>query len=119
MAQRYSRSGNSVEALTTPAADCRAILAVGGFTTGRIFWCKFIWVYNSSAVTDAVIQLFDQDEAVAVAANERFSFIAPKAAGTMIDIPGPGMKFVTNITAATTGGTVAIYQMGCGGYEEG
>lgn len=122
--KRYSRSGRNDEVLTTSGADVRELLGVqgsigAGFHTGRTFWLRSVWVYNSHATDDGVVTLWDQDEAVATAANERLSFPAPAATFTKIDLPAPGLEFVTNLCAAISAGTVAIYQAGASGYEEG
>lgn len=119
MTKRYARSGNTDEALTTPAVDVRELMSAGGFQADRKFWLRFVWVNNSHATDDATVQIYDQDEGVAVAANERLSFLAPALTLTVIEVPAPGERFITNITAAVTNGTVAIYQAGAGGYEEG
>jgi len=123
MSKRYARSGNTNEALTIPATDCRELMSVpgGGFHSDRVFWLRHIWAYNSHATDDAVIQVYDEDEnaAGATAALERFSFSVPAGTLGSIDIPAPGIMFVTNITASVTGGTIAIYQAGASGYEEG
>lgn len=121
--KRYARSGNTDEALTTSGVDVRELLGAGfradpnGNT--RKYWLRSIWVYNSHAINDGVVTLWDQGEGVAVAANERFSFPAPAATLTKVDFPAPGLEFITNLCAAISAGTVAIYQAGASGYEEG
>ena len=121
MSRRYARSGNTDEALTTPAADCRQLLSVpgGGLRLNRTYWAKAIWIYNSHATQTAVVQVYDQAEGAAVAANERLAFPVPPATLEVVEIPSPGLEFKTDITAAVTNGTVAIYQAGASGYEEG
>ena len=118
MSKRYPRSGNTDEALTTSGADVRELLGAD-IHTGRTFRLRSVWVYNSHATTDGVVTLWDQAEGVAVAANERLAFPAPAATLTKIDIPAPGLEFRTDICAAVSAGTVAIYQAGAVGYEEG
>lgn len=117
--KRYPHSGNTDEALTTPAVDCRELLGTGFRQANRTFQCRSIWVYNSHATEDATVQVYDQAEGVAVAANERFAFQVPAQTTVIVEFPAPGMEFRTNITAAVTNGTVAIYQAGASGYEEG
>lgn len=118
MPSKYSRSGNTDEALTIPATDCRELLG-STINANRHFWLRSVWVYNSHATDATVVQIYDQDETVATAANERLVMRIPALTLQVIDLPAPGIKFYTNITAACTGGTVAVYQAGCMGYEEG
>lgn len=118
MSKRYPRSGRTDEALTTSAVDVRELLGAG-FHAGRTFRLRSVWVYNSHATTDGVVTLWDQAEGVAVAANEIFAFPVPAATLTKIDIPAPGLLFSTNLCGAVSAGTVAIYQAGAVGYEEG
>lgn len=118
MGKRYERNGRTDEALTTSAVDVRELLGAGFSQTSRKLRLRFVWVYNSHATDDGVVTLWDQAEGVAVAANERFSFVAPASSFTMIEIPSPGLLFQTNCCAAISAGTAAIYQAGGGGYEE-
>ena len=113
-------SGNSDEALTTPGADCRELITGADFDGQlAVFHCLAIWVYNSHASSDAVVDVYDQDEAAATAANQRFTLICPFGVTTMVTFPDPGMLFKVNITAGTTGGTVAAYEAGAMGYTTG
>ena len=121
--KRYSRSGKNDEALTTPAVDCRELIS-GGFHADpngnvRKFKLRSLWAYNSHAAQTAVVQVYDQAEGVAVAANEVLAFPIPPTTYAKIDFPAPGLEFLTDIVAAVTGGTIAIYQAGALGYEEG
>lgn len=115
---RYPRSGNSDAALTTPAVQVREVLGEE-ITPSRYFWLRNLWVLNTSAATAALVQVYDQDEAAATAANERLAFYVPTTTLVSIDFPEPGLRFYTNVCAATTNGTVAIYQCGASGFEEG
>lgn len=117
--KRFARGGVTDEALTTSGADVRELLGTGFSQANRDFWLRSVWIYNSHATTDGVVTLWDQAEGVAVAANERFSFPVPAATLTKIDFPAPGLRFLTNICAAVSAGTVAVYQAGASGYEEG
>jgi hypothetical protein len=113
-------SGNTDEALTIPATDCRELISGANFDgQGAVFHCLAMWFYNSHATTDSVVQVYDQDEAAATAANERFSIVCPFGVLTEVTFPEPGMLFKINITAAVTGGTIAIYQAGAMGYTTG
>ncbi len=116
---KIAKSGCSDEALTIPATDVREMMTGGFKDASRIFWARHFWVTNSHATTTALVQIYDQDEGAATAANEKFSFYAPPQVTTVVEIPEPGIKFETNVAAATTNGTIAIYQCGCGGFEEG
>jgi len=122
MAKRFARSGNTDEALTTPATDVRELLGAGFRTdpngNKRSFWLRSVWAYNSHATETSLIQVYDQDEGAASAANERLAFPVPPETYVKIDFPAPGMQFFTNLTAGVTNGTIAIYQAGASGYEE-
>lgn len=113
-------SGNTDEALTTPGADCRELISgLNPNGDNATFWCRGIIIYNSHAADDAVVDVYDQDEGVAVAANQRFTIIAPAGTTTVVEFAAPGFAFVTNLTAGTTNGTVAAYEAGAWGYLEG
>ncbi len=113
-------SGNSDEALTIPATDCRELITGADFDGQMaVFHCLGIIVYNSHADTDSVVDIYDQDEAVAVAASQRLTLICPFGVTTMITFPDPGFLFKVNITAAVTGGTIAAYEIGAFGYTTG
>jgi len=117
---RREISGNTDEALTTPGVDCRELISgldING--DASTFWCRGIIIYNSHAADDAVVAVFDQDEAVAVAANQRFTIVAPAGTTTFAEFAAPGFAFHVNMTAGVTGGTVAVYEAGAWGYLEG
>lgn len=113
-------SGRTDEALTIPATDCRELIS-GLNPDGEksTFWLRWVAIYNSHATDDAVVDIYDQDENVATAANQRLTIVAPAGTTTVVELPAPGMAFTTNLTAAVTGGTVAVYEAAAGGYLEG
>lgn len=113
--------GYNDEALADPTADCRELITDADFDgNGQEFWLRYIIIRESGGVA-GVLELYDQDEGVAVAANQRTSVDVPASTTTSIDIPAPGMKFTTNITAGLNGGlgTVAAYNIHVGGYVTG
>ena len=114
--------GYSDEAMADPTADCREIINNSDFDIeGGSFWLRYIIVRNSDVANDAVLELYDQDEGVAVGANKRGEFDVPAEATTVLDIPAPGIKFDKNCTAGITGatGTIAAYAIHAGGYIVG
>lgn len=112
--------GNTDEALTIPATDCRELITGADFDgENAIFWLRGVIIYNSHASTDAVVDVYDQDEGVAVAANQKFTIIAPFGVTTIVEFSAPGRSFKTNITAATTNGTIAAYEAGAWGFLSG
>lgn len=117
---RRDLSGRSDEAMTTPGADCRELISGADFDgENAIFHLKGVIIYNSHASADGVLQLYDQDEGVAVAANEQFTIVAPFGVTTIVEFCEPGWQFHTNITAGVTGGTVGAYAVGAWGYLVG
>ncbi len=114
---RYARSAVTDEALVASATDVRSLLG-GSITTGRVFWAKGIWVYNSGVA--GLLELWDVAEgATPAATTERFAIPLAAASLTYFEFPGKGLEFRTNICASISAGTVAAYQAGCTGYEEG
>jgi len=113
--------GYSDQAMADPTAACREIISGANFDgNGQEFWLRYIIAIETGGV-DAILQVYDQNEAVAVAANLRFAANVPKSTTTMIEFPAPGVKFTTNITAGVVGGsgTLAAYQVHAGGYISG
>ncbi len=116
---RREYDGYNDEALTDPATDCREIITGADFDGDlSVFRLRYITVRNSDAANDAVIQLYDQDEGVAVSTNLRAVFDIPHGTTQVIEIPGPGISFKTNIVAAMLSGlgTMAIGNIHAGGY---
>ena len=118
---RNHRSGHSDEVLVLPATACRELISGADFDGKHvIFELRGIMVRNYSPGNNAVIDVYDQDEGVAVAANQRLSLDVPAATTAMFEFAPPGMLFYTNITAASTPVlTVAAYEASAWGYEVG
>lgn len=117
---RRDINGRSDEDLTTPGADCRELISGADFD-GELatFHLLGMIIYNSDGAADAVIDIYDQDEGVAVAANQQFTVVAPFGVTTIVSLDIPGWQFHTNITAGTTGGAINAYEIGAWGYLEG
>jgi hypothetical protein len=116
---RVPLSGYNDEALTIPATDMREIISGEDFDGDTVtFWLRSLVVGNEHATETAVVELADQDEGALTAANQRGVFICPPNATTVFDIPAPGIAFKTNITAATTLGTIGAYGVLAAGYKE-
>lgn len=116
---RNPRSGNTDAALTTSAAGVVELLG-SAITPDRHFWLRELWCYNSHAATDGVLTLWDHDEGAGPDADtERYAVPVLHGVTTHVTFAAPGLRFFINICAAVSAGTVAIYQAGCTGYEEG
>ena len=112
--------GYNDQALADPTVDCRELITDADFDgNGTIFFLRYIIIRNSGIV--GVLEIYDQNEGVAVGANLRFVADLPAATTTLIEIPAPGISFVVNITAGLTAaaGTVAIGNAHAGGYVSG
>lgn len=113
--------GYNDEAMADPTADVRELISGADFDgDGQEFWLRSLIIRESGGV-DAILDVYDQNEGVAVAANQRFSVNVPKSTTTTIDIPAPGIKFTTNLTAGVNGGlgTLAAYNIHASGYVVG
>jgi hypothetical protein len=118
MSDRIPVSGYNDQALTTPAVAMREIISGEDFDgEDLVFWLRGMAIGNEHATEAAVVELADQDEAVLTPANQRGVFICPPSATTVFDFSAPGLKFKTNITAATTGGTIGAYGVMAWGYK--
>jgi len=117
---RYPISGYNDEALTAPATDVREIVAPGYDLDGRgrVFWLRGISITNEHSTNDAVVELWEQDEGAAVAANQRSTIYVPASSTVHVDYPEPGLKFLTNVCASTTAGTINAYGVSTYGFEE-
>ncbi len=120
---RRDYDGFNDEAMVSPTAtECRELISDANFDLdGAVFWLRYIIIRNSSAAVDGILEVYDQDEAVAVAANKRFEFDVPASTTTVLELPAPGISFKVNITAGLTTnlGTVAAYAIHAGGYLVG
>ena len=116
---RIPVSGRNDEALTIPATDMREVISgldIDG--AGMTFALTYLIIANEGTTT-AVVEIADQDEAAITAANQRFTVHVAPGDTAIVEFPEPGFKFVTNVTAATTGGTVAANGgIAGGGYLE-
>lgn len=120
MAGKFPLSGYNDEAFTAPATDVREMITSADFDgRNRIFWLRGFIVANEHATQVSVYEFYDQNEAAATAANQRGTVILPANASTHVDLTAPGFKFVTNLTAGITNGTVNIGGVTTWGYEEG
>jgi len=116
---RREYDGFNDEAMADPTAACRELITGADFDgEGATFWLRYILVSNTGPA--GILELYDQNEAVAVGANKRGEFNVP-ADTTLIEIPAPGMSFRVNLTAGLTGatGTIAAYGIHAGGYLVG
>ena len=119
---RREYDGYSDEAMADPTADCRELITGANFDgSGQEFWLRYIIIRNSHAADDAILEVYDQNEGVAVGANLRFVADVPASTTTTIEFPAPGVRFSVNITAGINGGTgtVAAYNVHAGGYVTG
>ena len=113
-------SGFSDEAMADPTVDCRELISGADFDGGgQEFWLRYIIVRNTGIA--GALEVYDQNEGVAVGANLRFVADCPANATTTIEFPAPGVRFVTNLTAGlnAAAGTVAAYNVQAGGYLSG
>lgn len=111
--------GYNDEALADPTVDCRELITGADFNgDNSVFWLRYILVRNDHATDDAILELYDQDEGVAVGTNLRGKIDVPHGTTQLIEFPAPGLSFNTNITAGLNGavGTVAIGGTHAGGY---
>jgi hypothetical protein len=119
---RRDLSGHNDEALADPTADARELITGANFDgESATFHLRGLWFYNADLANDAVIELFDQDEGVAVALNGRGVIACPAGVTTVVSFEEPGIMFRTNLTAGINGGvgTVAAFQALAWGYLEG
>jgi len=106
---RVPISGVNDEVLTTPATDVREVISgldIDG--AARVFFLRGLAIANEHATQIATVEVYDSDESTAVTAGaQRLVFSVPAADTLVVDFSEPGMKFITNVTAATTNGTIA------------
>ena len=106
---RISVSGTNDEALVAPATDVREVIS-GLDIDGMARRLHLMWlaIANEHASQLAVVEIYDADESTAVTAGLQRAVIHVPAQDTVIiEYPEPGLIFVTNVTAATTNGTIA------------
>jgi len=113
---RIPLSGYNDEALDNAAKEIISGEDLDG--DGVVFWLRSLIIGNEHATEDAIVELYDQDEAARSTTAQRGLFVCPAKATTVFDIPAPGIAFKTNISAAIVGGTVGAYGVLAAGYKE-
>lgn len=124
---RYPRSSYNDEALAQYSSDCRDLLQ-GGITADRVFWLKGIIITNADPTSTDYVVLYDGDtegaEDAGPVEDDRRLLIAVGPKETVaLEFPGPGIKFVDGVLAATLfsaadGGVFKAYGVTITGYEE-
>lgn len=113
---RIPADGYNDEALTIPATDVREFISGADFDGEEmVFWLRHLTIANEHATETATVEVYDQNEAVATAANQRLTLLCPPNATTIFEWPWPGVAFHTNICGATTLGTINAYGVHAGG----
>ena len=116
---RIPVTGVNDQALQAPGSGQREVISgldIDG--VGMTFCLRWLLIANEGT-TAAVVEITDQDEAAITAANQRFTVHVAPGDTAMLAFPEPGMKFVTNVTAGTTGGTIpTLGGISGGGYLE-
>ena len=116
---RIPVTGRNDQALQAPGSGQREVISgldIDG--VGMTFCLRWLLIANEGT-TAAVVEITDQDEAAITAANQRFTVHVAPGDTAMVEFPDPGFKFVTNVTAGTTGGTIAtLGGISGGGYLE-
>jgi len=117
---RRDYDGNNALAMIDPTAGVRELIAGANFDgEACTFWLRSLVIRNTGV--DGVLEVYDQNAAVAVAANKKLDIDVPANSTTVVELPGPGVSFKVNITAGLNGalGTVAAYAIHAGGYLVG
>jgi len=118
---RRDYDGNNATAMVDPTAQVRELITGADFNgEAATFWLRSLVIRNTGV--DGVLEVYDQDGAIAaVPANKKLDIDVPANATTVVELPGPGVSFKTNITAGLNGalGTVAAYAIHAGGYLVG
>ena len=111
-------SGHNDEALTIPATDVRELISgLDPNGDGKIFYLKKLVLANEHATEEGVVELYDQDEGAATAANQRLAPIHVPAGDTVIvNFEDGEAPFVTNLCGAVTLGTFATLSQHASGY---
>lgn len=127
---RIPISGGNGEAIVAQGSDIRHILEDVDGTSPDLDGNKFVFIMkllivHNSGGADGVLELFDSDEddggsptgqiqpEIDVPAGEQIA----TQFGSFDDLVGP--RFRVNVTAAITGGTVAVNAVFCSGYLVG
>ena len=113
---RHAFSGYNDEALTTTV---KSISSDGDFSTkGQVFWLRGVTLTNEHATQTGLIDLYDQDEAAATAANQRAAIQVEALTTVVVEFSAPGIPFKTELGAVATNGTFNAYTASCWGYLE-
>ena len=111
-------SGHNDEALAVPGTDVRELISgLDPDGDGKVFYLKKLVLANEHATEVGVVELYDQDEAVGVAANQRLAPIhVPPGDTVIVNYEDGEAPFVTNLTAGVTLGTFATLSQHASGY---
>lgn len=86
----------------------------------KVFWLKGI-IINNPGSSDREVKLYDEAEAASpttpTAALQRLAITAKANATTAVDIPAPGIKFVTDV-GAKSHADITAYDIAVTGYLE-
>jgi hypothetical protein len=83
---RRPYSGHNDEDLVLPATDVRELISGADFDARNVaFWLRSLTIRNYDGANDTVVDIYDQDEGVAVAANQRLSLDIPAGTTAMFD----------------------------------
>ncbi len=114
-------SGNNADTLPDPTSATVELKPGADFDgNGQIFYLRYVIAKETEGVA-AVIEIFDQNEAVGDDDNKRLSLDVGASSTEIFSIPAPGIPFSTNIVAGLTGGdgTIAQGDICIGGYITG
>lgn len=112
-------SGINDQALQALASGCREVISgLDPDGDGRIFYLTQLIVANESLTAQADVELWDIDEAAASDGDltSRGKIIVGPGDTVKVTWQDGEMPFVTNCTASTTAGTVAIGAVHGAGY---
>ena len=123
---RYSVSGSTATAMICSSFGGEYLLGAD-HATGKVFWLRSAWFYNSASEDTVFIMdatLAAATHTAASLAKVKMAVLCASGRTTMVDIPAPGIKFSTSCianmdasTAATTSG-IQLGMAGGNGYEE-
>jgi len=115
---RIPVSGVNDEALEQAATDCREVISgLDPDGDGRIFYLTSLTVSNELTSAAVTVELWDQDETSATAANQRGAIVIGPGDTVIATWPDGAMPFVTNCCASSTvDASVVAYSMVGSGY---
>lgn len=111
---RIHIQGHNDEALTTTVKELISGLDLG--TDGRVFTPQLIEITNEHATQVGLIDVYDMDEASAVAANQRGAFQIQPEDTLIIEYVVGAKRFSTNFGAVATNGTFPTLVQFASGY---